>query len=1508
MEAVLVAMRAVEAAVRKKKMKERAHLAEVAGHVSSHLVLLKLQTISAQVSQKLAAFLRESLALLYGGIGLPALVLASSIFRFAYHERLLPTIGNVQREEQRLWESVLHALLAGVLDFLDANDNQEVKSSIGEALFSALGETCFSLSAPKTDVDLRCTAYNIMCDSAAHHQVNQQKLRSDGILGGERLGSCIWRTKDYLAMEGLLNLFARALPSTHNSSAGRVKRTAYIHSVFQSCAPPEVVSAGTEIAELLENVPTSNWDETSLKIVEVISRANITYPQPLTTQEVVVCGYTYPSDRVYVEDKTFLANVLLGDDQYDSLEIAYSAVNKIITAHTQRDNVQVTWSLNDYPKLGKDRLKPKNHVGAELGAIEATFSLKMAQLDRFFRALVSRGLAHLLVDRCKSLYMPKLSLAAAPTRLEVDSTGRFTQELSQEERIEAVSQCRSISSSSVANNSKAPSTVYKTNEPSDDIVSSEDVHACGGTTHVGSVAVQEPVSIASASTNVPLKTQLAGHQGSSHDDVATSSEPLFDATAATDTGKRLTLHAAAFGLSDEELSEISDCDSPLPPPRSRILQRSSTSASLVRGRISFQPLPKTELKDSKTATRITRGTIGNVVVDSDDDYPPAVLVSSSVRRKRKAALQPKPTLEESQTNSAMVAESDRLSPTVPVSQIVSSPLHGDETLVSSDIPAKVLRFSDIPAPDFNAPLSSPAIVAKSALKSAFAKRPPKSQPVALPSQDLRRDSLAGDNNASVSAATGVDDGKASTTAVSEILNDLGMYVAYVTQYFPNRCLVPASSSPTPVAKKAIKANLRNRGKAEKDLGETTKVATGKRKSPIPDEGDAHSLDNRPKKPNKRVRKSAALNASKQPPASELEAKPEASIVEERPASQVLSPRCSTSKLVTRKYHARKERTPVAGVARKRTVHTATKVVDYDALPSPPRTSGTAVQSSSPVTKNKKAVNAKKETPESPPPIYISDSALRGKTRVSTEASKVLLRTPKTGPMRAAKAKSRGVAVVNVQDYTPDDGHSVDDCQTLSELCWTQGGTLLSIPDVPPAIDSVVVAFQVEPRSSEPSDMSVPAISSVQEAATARAASLEALPKGAPLKRYPQPVATGKNMKGEEPNRATTHSSATPWDAAMENAAQVDLSAGNKMPFAIEANIAIDHDTVISHEQCASTVSSTPAGNNKIEAQSGKLVAHHHEDNPVRSPAILHQPTSAAATRSGVTVAVSVIIRSVCADTDATALAVPQMPDAVVPKVKNEVEAIDLTVDSPLLPARSSLPRAHPMDMPVLSTHLTDSSTADIGVKGFKLRKIPIVQEHDDVLTYLQNAGKGAQEEPSRRPLALFENQPYVDLRGNSGGQEQMKPGFRQRPPGATVKDIAFQRHTRLAWRSEEDHHDDTPVQDIMRVLMRLHEVVLANIEHKFESVRHSARLSRNELLQSATADLESMRAQRVKHFNMLVDLEAEYATAGRGLIQESEDWAKVNAELARGVKQVVEQHDRAALSKKMPTSLIVLPF
>ena len=77
--------------------------------------LQKLSSISKQLSDKLATFLRDSLGMLYAAVPVPALRLAAAVFESIYHNRILSAIGGAQSEQKELWESVLHALLSGVL-------------------------------------------------------------------------------------------------------------------------------------------------------------------------------------------------------------------------------------------------------------------------------------------------------------------------------------------------------------------------------------------------------------------------------------------------------------------------------------------------------------------------------------------------------------------------------------------------------------------------------------------------------------------------------------------------------------------------------------------------------------------------------------------------------------------------------------------------------------------------------------------------------------------------------------------------------------------------------------------------------------------------------------------------------------------------------------------------------------------------------------------------------------------------------------------------------------------------------------------------------------------------------------------------------------------------------------------------------------------------------------------------------------------------------------------------
>ena len=117
---------------------------------------------------------------------------------------------------------------------------------------------------------------------------------------------------------------------------------------------------------------------------------------------------------------------------------------------------------------------------------------------------------------------------------------------------------------------------------------------------------------------------------------------------------------------------------------------------------------------------------------------------------------------------------DALPAPMPAASATPSPLPENVTLVSSDARGKVLRFSEIPAPDFNAAVSSPPIVPKAVLKSALAKK----RPVRL-STVLSSDRWPSAAAAAVSAPTPVtlpdEEAKVtkSTIKASDILNDLG---------------------------------------------------------------------------------------------------------------------------------------------------------------------------------------------------------------------------------------------------------------------------------------------------------------------------------------------------------------------------------------------------------------------------------------------------------------------------------------------------------------------------------------------------------------------------------------------------------------------------------------------------------------------------------------------------------------------------------------------------------------
>lgn len=89
-----------------------------------------------------------------------------------------------------------------------------------------------------------------------------------------RLGSIIWRTRDFLVLENILNLFARIIPVSGGTSAGRAARNSFIHSVFVDSSP-DCAETGGKLAKILEKVRSADWDQTANRIVDTLAVSNL---------------------------------------------------------------------------------------------------------------------------------------------------------------------------------------------------------------------------------------------------------------------------------------------------------------------------------------------------------------------------------------------------------------------------------------------------------------------------------------------------------------------------------------------------------------------------------------------------------------------------------------------------------------------------------------------------------------------------------------------------------------------------------------------------------------------------------------------------------------------------------------------------------------------------------------------------------------------------------------------------------------------------------------------------------------------------------------------------------------------------------------------------------------------------------------------------------------------------------------------------------------------------------
>jgi hypothetical protein len=120
------------------------------------------------------------------------------------------------------------------------------------------------------------------------------------------------------------------IPGTGGTSAGKAARSTFIHSVFVESSP-DCADTGKKLTKVLDKVRTTDWDHTATKIIDILALSNIALwvyystsrnipaeriafhlsPQPFAISEVFACDQKKSTDRLYVDEKGFVANILL---------------------------------------------------------------------------------------------------------------------------------------------------------------------------------------------------------------------------------------------------------------------------------------------------------------------------------------------------------------------------------------------------------------------------------------------------------------------------------------------------------------------------------------------------------------------------------------------------------------------------------------------------------------------------------------------------------------------------------------------------------------------------------------------------------------------------------------------------------------------------------------------------------------------------------------------------------------------------------------------------------------------------------------------------------------------------------------------------------------------------------------------------------------------------------------------------------------------------------------------
>ncbi|CAA7267620.1 unnamed protein product [Cyclocybe aegerita] len=379
---------------------------------------LELSTGSETTFARLTELLRDRILPLYRIHLSPTIDYAVAVFKFIYNDKIL---SSPHTKAASSWESLLRSILSGLLDFLEEKSDKKAQETVGAAFYPVLCPIYFAKSSVlvlQSSGDLLSIVYQLLVASVQSCSSNAAELR-ERYIGSKRIGVAISETKDYLALESLLDLFASLIPLLKD---GKDKRARFIEEVFD----PGLFSNFREIVEHLQTLSSPEWSATSAKIIKSLASSDLSFPQPFHFTDLRVNAEpVVSSGMLFVDQKGLLANIDR-DGGLETLRIPFSAFIHIATSAPINENVQVTLKIGEAPILGKDPIST-----AVNDQVLVTCKISPSTISNFRKALRNRGI------ETGPIMHKKLSKAAG---VDLNMTSDKETRASAEQKVQSLSQ------------------------------------------------------------------------------------------------------------------------------------------------------------------------------------------------------------------------------------------------------------------------------------------------------------------------------------------------------------------------------------------------------------------------------------------------------------------------------------------------------------------------------------------------------------------------------------------------------------------------------------------------------------------------------------------------------------------------------------------------------------------------------------------------------------------------------------------------------------------------------------------------------------------------------------------------------------------------------------------------------------------------------------------------------------------------------------------------------------